>query len=132
MKLVDLMEKSNMYTAYVLDDASRQALAEKFPPKYSTFVGHHVTVEFGVPKETPPPPPAKLKVVGYIDSEDGLEALVVAVNGDTIRPDGKVFHITWSLDNTKYKPVNSNDLLKGKRYTIKKAIPFSATPEVLA
>lgn len=132
MKLTDIItEGSNMYTAYVLDNASRLTLAEKFPPKYPNFIGHHVTVQFGVPKDTPPPPPANLKVVGYADSGDGLEALVVAVDGETERPDGKIYHITWSLDDTKYKPVDSNNLLASTKYTLKRAVPFQAQPEVL-
>lgn len=121
----------NYYTAYVLDQASRDILEKKFPPKYPKFVGHHVTVQFGVPADTEAPAPAQLKVVGYVDSDDGLEALVVSVNGSSARPDGKLYHITWSLNPDKYKPVDSNTLLKAKRFTIIRSIPIATTPELL-
>ena len=128
MKLQEInMEK---YSAYVLDQSSRDVLEKRFPPKYPTFVGHHVTVQFGV-RDAVPPPPAQLKVVGYVDSGDGLEALVVSVNGSTTRQDGKIYHITWSLTEGKYKPVDSNTVLKAKRYTIVRSIPINGTPELL-
>lgn len=119
------------YTAYVLDDTSRELLVKRFPPKYPDFIGHHVTVQFGVPADATPPPNATLKVVGHKDSGDGLEALVVTVNGSTARPDGSVYHITWSLDRSKYKPVDSNKLLSGGRYTLIKSIPIQAVPRTL-
>lgn len=119
------------YTAYVLDDASREALAQKYPPKYPKFVGHHITVRFGVPANTEAPQPAQIKVIGHADSGDGLEALVVTVNGTTERPDGKTYHITWSLDATKYRPVQSNDLISTKRFTLGKAVQINAVPQVL-
>lgn len=112
MKLFDLFEA---YTAFVLDDASRKKLKEKFPPKYPDFIGHHVTLEFGVPFDTKlvPEKPKSIEVVGYKNNPDGLEALVVAVDGETKRKDGSTYHITWSLDRSKHiKPVDSNKLLK--------------------
>ena len=119
-----------MYTAYVLSDESRELLMKKFPPKYDKVVAHHITVEFGVPNDTSPPPEAELKVVGYADSKDGLEALIVAVDGQSKREDGSTYHITWSLDPDKYKPVDSNTLVKG-RHTMTMRTPISVTPEVL-
>lgn len=119
------------YTVYVLDQSSREALEARFPPKYPKFIGHHITYQFGVPANTEVPPPAQLKVVGRVDSGDGLEALVVSINGSTSRTDGKTYHITWSLDPGKYKPADSNDVLASKRFTLTRAIPISATPELL-
>lgn len=100
-----------MYTAYVLNEKSRQILASAFPPKYSKWVGHHVTVEFGVPEGTPIPESAKIAVVGYADNGSGLEALIVEVNGSIHRPDGRTYHITWSLNPNVYKPKDSNELI---------------------
>ncbi len=131
MKLDDILTEGNMYTAYVLDDASRDALMKKFPPKYDKVVGHHITVEFGVPEGTEPPADAKLNVLGRVDSGDGLEALVVAVDGDRTRPDGKTYHVTWSLDPDKYKPVDSNDLIARKQFTLSQPISITTKPTVL-
>lgn len=119
------------YTAYVLDEQSREKLKQKFPPKYKQFIGHHITVQFGVDQNTEPPEPATLKVVGYVDSGDGLEALVVTVNGELRRSDNSMYHITWSLDPDKYSPKNSNDLLQQKRYSIVLPINIEGDPQVL-
>lgn len=130
MKVEELLLE--MYTAYVLSDASRNELAEKYPPTYSKFVGHHVTVKFGVPAGTEPPEEADVRVLGIKDSGDGLEALVVSVNGSTERPDGGTYHITWSLEPDKYKPVDSNALMNnGKKYTLSLPTPLETVPEVL-
>jgi hypothetical protein len=122
-----------MYTAYVLTDESREYLLKKFPPKYSKVVAHHVTVEFGVPDDTESPEPAAVKVIGEADSGDGLQALVVSVNGSTLRPDGGTYHITWSLEPDRYKPVDSNALLADyeKRWKIVLALPVDTQPATL-
>ncbi|ASV44311.1 hypothetical protein PBI_SCTP2_296 [Salicola phage SCTP-2] len=101
------------YTYYKLNDSTVKKLKKLFPPQYSKFIGHHVTWKFGdVSEDDIPPNNAKIELVGYADSEDGLEALVVSVNGKTERPDGSVYHVTWSLDPAKYSPVDSNELLQ--------------------
>lgn len=129
MKLREI--EMNNYTAYVVDQTNRDTLRKKFPPKYSKSIGNHVTISHGVPKDTQVPSPAQLKVIGYVDSEDGLEALIVSVNGSSTRPDGKTYHITWSLDPEKYSPKDSNELIRQKRYTILRAIPIITKPEIL-
>ena len=129
MKLENLFE---MYTAHVLDKKSRRELAKVFPPKYPEFVGHHITLKFGVPKDAPNPRPAIVKVVGYADDGEGLEALVVEVDGKTVRPDGGIYHITWSLDRSKgKKPVHSNELVKRQGHELDETYPITTTPEVL-
>lgn len=121
-----------MYTAYVLDDASRSKLAQKFPPRYSNFIGHHVTVKFGVPADTEAPDPAELKALGRVDNGQGLEALVVTVNGEKNRDDGSIYHVTWSIDpDSGFKPKDSNDLVKFRQYTLTMPVPFDAEPKVL-
>lgn len=103
------------YEAYVLTNESREALAKVFPPKHPVFVGHHVTRRFGVPR-TPNVPYGQqttgwFEVIGYAE-DDGIEALVVSVMGREARPDGKRYHVTWSLDPAKgRKPVHSNDVI---------------------
>jgi hypothetical protein len=117
MKIKQLLREG--YVAYVLGDPSRNLLAKRFPPKYPEFVGHHITVEFGVPKDASLPfgDTADIEVVGYTE-DDGIEALVVAVNGETKRPDGKTYHITWSLDRSKgRKPVDSNNVVAQRGFT---------------
>jgi len=121
-----------MYTAHVLTSASREALTHRFPPKYPTFYGHHVTVQFGVKKGTPAPKASTVRVVGHVDSGDGLEVLVVSVNGQTTREDGNTYHITWSINpDSGYAQDDSNKLLQSKRYTIVRPITILTNPSVL-
>lgn len=110
MKINEVKQRHG-YLAFEVPMASRLALMKLFPPKYDDFIGHHITEQFGVPPSTPERT-AKVKVVGYVE-EDGLEALVVEVDGELHRPDGKTYHITWSLDYSKgKKPVMSNALIQ--------------------
>ena len=122
-----------MYTAYVLTDESRELLSAKFPPKYTKVIGHHVTVEFGVPEDTELPEEAEVKVIGEADTGDGLQALVVSVNGSTRRPDGGTYHVTWSLEPERYKPVDSNALIAdySNRWKISLATPIDVEPALL-
>ncbi len=122
-----------MYTAYTLTEESRTALLEVFPPKYEKVIAHHITVEFGVPQDAEPPPEAELRVIGEGDTGDGLQALVVSIDGSTQRPDGKTYHITWSLDPEKYKPVDSNALLAdySNKWKLKLPTPINVVPEVI-
>lgn len=119
-----------MYTAYVLSEETREALLDRFPPKYEKVIAHHVTVDFGVPEDAPVPPEADVKVVGYADNGEGLEALVVSVDGEKRREDGKYYHVTWSLDPEKFKPVDSGDLIGYGNYTLVLTIPIETIPSL--
>lgn len=120
------------YIAFTLDKKSRNVLKKTFPPKYDDFIGHHVTYKFGVKPNTPLPKGGTLNVIGYIDDGESLEALVVEVNGKTTRPDGKIYHITWSLDRSKgRKPVHSNNLLASKDYEPVAPISINTKSEML-
>jgi hypothetical protein len=130
MKLKE-MTMTNKYSAYVLDDASRDQLLAKFPPKYPKVIAHHITVQSPGTPDLEIPQPAKVKVIGYADSGDGLETLVASVDGKADRPDGKRYHITWSLDPEKYSPVDSNKLLATNKFTLTMGIPVSTTPAIL-
>lgn len=109
-----LSEVRSGYTAYVLDKRNRAELLAQFEPRYPDVIAHHITYEFGVPESKPlPEQPQSLKIVGRVDDGKGVEALVVEVDGDTQRPDGKTFHITWSIDRSQgRKPVHSNDVIQ--------------------
>jgi len=74
-------------------------------------------VQFGNVTAEDIPDGKSIKVVGYVNSGDGLEALVVSVDGETTRPDGSVYHITWSLTNG-YKPVDSNKVIAERGYDV--------------
>lgn len=113
------------YSAYVLDQKSRDRILKAFPPKYPDVFAHHVTEQFGIPKPTEPVrhTAATIKVVGYADDGEGVEALVVEVNDKSTRKDGKLYHLTLSIDRSAgRKPVDSNTVIKEKGWV--KTHPF--------
>ena len=83
-------------------------LLERFPPKYPKVVCHHITEKFpAVFGDKPPPAPNSVQVVGEFDSGDGVQGLLVEINGSSTRPNGGKYHITLSLGENR-KPVESN------------------------
>lgn len=130
MRAREIMETSKPrggYQAFEISHESRSKLVAQFPPKFPEFIGHHITYKFGVKSDIPLPEASNFRVVGYACNDAGLEALVVEVDGTTVREDGKTYHITWSLDREAgFKPVNSNDLVQGG-YEKVPAINISAT-----
>jgi hypothetical protein len=119
------------YTAYVLSETSRAAILERFPPRFSDVICHHVTERFGVPRRKElVPKPAQIVIVGYA-SNAALEALVVSVNGLTRRPDGLVYHITLSLDRAQgRKPADANHLLATQGWSAVEPLPVEAVPQL--
>lgn len=116
------------YTGYELPAAERAKLARVFAPKFSDFIGHHVTWKFGVQEDSELPPAGKIRVVGYA-SDASLECLVVEVDGSIRRPDRQTLHIMWSLDrNAGRKPIDSNQLLKSGYQAIR-PIDITAVPK---
>lgn len=104
------------YIAYNLTDRSRNEVITKFYPKFTKVVAHHITVAFNVSDTEPMPSvPTSAKVVGYACNEI-IECLVVEINGNRHRADGKLFHVTLSHSH-EAKPVMSNDLLQAQGYT---------------
>ncbi|WP_260482216.1 hypothetical protein [Sphingomicrobium flavum] len=120
-------------TGWILDEADRQRLLGRFPPRHADIIAHHVTLWSRHDKPDAPPAPAHLAVVGHADDGRGIEALVVAVNGSTDRPDGSTFHITWSIDPASGCVAKlSNNLIAEAGWTsIEPPIPFAATPDWL-
>lgn len=128
------MRKTNLkdaYTAFELNEKDRNYLLSLFPPKYPDVIAHHITYQFGVPPDSDlPEQPKDIQVVGYADDGESIEALVVEIDSKIKRPDGKIYHITWSLDRSKgRKPVHSNDLILKHGYKKTRPIQIKATPK---
>ncbi len=92
-----------------VDRAERDALLERFPPRYPRAVADHVTLETEAGRK-PLPPEVQARIVGRADDGDGVEAMVVTIDGVTDRPDGSTFHITWSLAQGRHAR-ESNDVI---------------------
>lgn len=122
-------KKQNGYLAWILDEKSRSELLGKFPPKFDKVICHHITYKFGVDETAELPVDThNIKVIGH-ESNDKVQALVVSINGHNRRPDGKLYHITVSVNTANGgKPVMSNDLLSGGYHTLEKSISIEATP----
>lgn len=113
---------------FEIDQVSRNKLESVFPPKFSEFIGHHITYAVKVPITDPLPSASSFVVVGYAIDENGLECLVVEVDGSIHRPDGLIYHITWSIDRSAgFVPKNSNDVIAANGFSyIDKPINISA------
>lgn len=113
------------YTCLILGHEDRQRLLSRFMPEYAQTMAHHVTMEYGVTGGELPDI-WEGHIVG--DAYDkGVQALVVCINGTTVRADGEVYHITWSLDHGRF-PEQSKDLLRRGWYPIDEPIPVSFMP----
>ena len=101
------MAKPGSVIGWKLDRSERERLLERFPPRYDQPIADHVTLESEAERK-PLPPDAAARIIGRVDDDHGVEAMVVALNGSTDRPDGSTFHITWSLgDGRQAKESNA-------------------------
>jgi hypothetical protein len=123
------MARPGSVIGWKLDCAQREELLDRFPPQYPDAIADHVTLK---PNSEGDPLPAEVisQIVGRADDGDGLECLVVEIDGSTNRPDGSTFHITWSLDKSKGRWAReSNDLLKERGWSrFGEALPVSLEP----
>jgi hypothetical protein len=112
-----------------LDRTQRDDLLERFPPRYSDVDADHVTLRINAIRDSLPPE-VDATIIGRADDGDSLEAMVVRIDGTTDRPDGSIFHITWSLDKTKGREAReSNDLLKDRGWhRIEQPVPIRIDP----
>lgn len=91
-----------------LDRTERETLLVRFPPSWPVVIADHITLDAHPRCGDPLPKQTTAKIIGSVDDGDGLQAMVVAIDESTERPDGNIFHITWSLDRERgRKPVDS-------------------------
>lgn len=100
-------------TGWKLNRHDRDALLERFPPAWPDLVADHITLDADAAFDDPLPLATQAEIVGSIDDGEGVQALVVAIDGTTDRPDGSTYHITWSLDRGRgRKAVESNHVIR--------------------
>lgn len=118
------------YTGWLLPEPDRAKLLQLFPPVYHDVIAHHITIAMGV-KELPTETTAM--VVGITDDGVGCQALIVSINGSTMRQDGYTYHITWSIDRDTYdrKPFHSMNVLQTiEGQPVDPPIPIELVPMV--
>jgi hypothetical protein len=92
-----------------LDRHGRDALLQRFPPQYEVVVCDHVTLKFGDRRQFPPDR-TRAEIVGFANDREGVQAAIVEIDGSSARPDGGVYHITWSLSPGR-EARESNDVI---------------------
>jgi len=121
------MAKPGSVIGWTLDTGERASLLEQYPPRYAKAVAHHVTLATEA-EDRDLPGPVRAEIVGRANDDKGVEAMVVAVDGDTTRPDGSTFHITWSLGEGR-RARESNDVLKERGWSkLDHSILITLTP----
>ena len=108
--------KGDGVIGWKLDRAQRKELLLQFPPRYREVDADHVTLQTGAAGDAPLPEETQGEIVGRVDDGRGVEAMVVAIGGTTGRPDGSIYHITWSLGPGR-KAQESNDVLAEREWT---------------
>jgi hypothetical protein len=121
------MAKPGSVIGWLLAENDREKLLQHFPPKFEKTVAHHVTLKTDAEKD-PLPAEVKAQVVGRTDDESGVEAMVVAIDGTTDRPDGSTYHITWSLGDGR-RARESNDVIRDRGWQkLDEPIPVKLQP----
>ena len=121
------MAEPNSVVGWLLAKDDRQRLLEQFPPKFEKTVAHHVTLKTEAERD-PLPSEVRAAIVGRTDDEQGVEAMVVAIDGSSDRPDGSTYHITWSLGDGR-RARESNDVLKERGWQeLDHPIPIKLEP----
>ena len=123
-----MSDPTHVYAGWLVDPAGRAALLARFPPRYAQVVAHHVTLKFG-DAEARAPGEVDAAIVGEADDGAGVQALVVAIDGAVGRPDGGVFHVTWSLADGR-EARESNAVIAARGWSpLDAAEPLRLTPK---
>ncbi|WJM25986.1 hypothetical protein QUC32_03235 [Novosphingobium resinovorum] len=76
-----------------LDTQERSSLLERFPPEWPDVIADHITLKLGADGHDCLPSQNKGNIVGVVSDGNGLQTMIVAIAGETDRPDGSTFHI---------------------------------------
>ena len=121
------MAKPGSVIGWLLAEDDREKLLQQFPPKFEKTLAHHVTLKSEAERD-PLPNDVKAEVVGRTDDESGVEAMVVAIDGTTGRPDGSTYHITWSLGDGRRARESNNVIGERGWQELDQPIPVKLQP----
>lgn len=115
---------------WMLHGAERHFLLQTFAPTWPDVIADHITLRAAKSTDSELPGATTAEIVGIINDGEGVEALIVAVEGTIFRPDGKIFHITWSIDSAHgRKPVESNTVIDRLGFQrLETAVPIRIVP----
>jgi ribosomal protein L14 len=117
------MTQQSDVIGWLLGDPDRAALLMRAPQRYARLVAHHVTLKSGAAPGECAPALKNAEAVGEADDGEGVQALVVRLDGSTRRPDGGVYHITWSLAEGR-KAVESNEVIAARGWRPLEPVPI--------
>jgi hypothetical protein len=121
------MARPGSVIGWLLADDDRGKLLRQFPPKFEKTVAHHVTLKSEAESD-PLPDKVNAEIVGHTDDGSGVEAMIVAIDGTTDRPDGSTYHITWSLGDGR-RARESNDVIRERGWKkLDRPIPIELHP----
>jgi hypothetical protein len=121
------MARPGSVIGWKLDRGERTALLERFAPRYAEPVADHVTLQTHA-EDKPLPPQVDAQILGRADDSQGVEAMVVALDGSIDRPDGSTFHITWSLAKGR-RAKESNDVIRDHGWQpLSEPVPVTISP----
>ena len=104
--------EGNSVIGWALDRDQRAELLQQFPPRFAHVVADHVTLAAKASRDAELSCETLGDIVGRADDGEGVEALIVSIDGTTDRPDGSTYHITWSLEKAKGRRAKeSNDVI---------------------
>jgi hypothetical protein len=72
----------------MLDRKEREALLERIPPEWPDVIADHIPLDANTDLKDPLPETENAAIVGGINDDKGLQAMVVAIDGSIDRPDG--------------------------------------------
>lgn len=113
-----------------LNEVDRAKLLRQFPPVWPDVIADHVTLMSSKLPRTKIPEARQGLVVGQMNDGKGLQALVVEIDQSIVRPDGSIYHITWSIDRARGRePKDSNAVLARLGWeALKEPISIGLTP----
>ena len=103
--------KRTNYSGYLVNN--KQSLLDTLKtsgiePKHEKLIAEHITHKY--PDKEKAPDASSAEVYGYAHN-DGVDALLMRVNGSTHRADGTPYHVTLSVAGG-HKPAESGPMLQ--------------------
>ena len=95
-----------MYSGWELTLDERRKIYAAIKPVYNDIFWQRLVHEFGA---TEPPTATSGEVVGWWDKGEGQQLVIFEIDGSLTRPDGHLYHLSWSRDHVKMqrKPLQS-------------------------